>query len=102
VYPARLVFISFLHSQHAKGQMVEPLRAAGYDVVQFKLDRVCAPLAQRANIVQSRPDLTKLNNLIGQLSTDCTDFDTQVSRDEELLRARGLTGAFDKLKIVQH
>jgi hypothetical protein len=63
---------------------------------------MCSVGAASKHIVQSRPDLTKLNNLIGQLSTDCTDFDTQVSRDEELLRARGLTGAFDKLEIVQH
>lgn len=84
VYPSRLVFVSFLHSQHAEGQMVGPLKQDGYDVLQFKLDH-------------ARPDLTKLNNLVGQLALGSQDFDTQVTELETQLRNEGLQSAFEKL-----
>lgn len=84
IYPSRLVFVSFLHSQHAKGQMVEEMKDDGFDVIQFKLDR-------------SRPDLTKLNNLVGQLAIGANDFDTQVNQLEQQLRTDGLQSAFEKL-----
>ena len=42
VYNAKVVFVSFLRHQHAKGQMFEPMKADGFDVMQFKLDSVTA------------------------------------------------------------
>ena len=36
VHPARLVFVSFLRSQHAEGQMVSDLVKRGYQPLQFK------------------------------------------------------------------
>lgn len=57
VYPAKLVFISFLSHQHAQGQMYSVFVANNVpDVLQFKFNR-------------ARPDLTKIDNLIGLLST---------------------------------
>ncbi|CAF0885028.1 unnamed protein product [Adineta steineri] len=57
IYPAKLVFISFLSHQHAEGQMYSQFKNANVpDVLQFKFNR-------------ERPDLTKIDNLIGLLST---------------------------------
>ncbi|CAF3362913.1 unnamed protein product [Rotaria socialis] len=58
VYPAKLVFISFLDNQHDQGQMyTEFLNANVPDVIQFKFNG-------------KRPDLTKIDNLLGLLSID--------------------------------
>ncbi|CAF1232585.1 unnamed protein product [Rotaria sp. Silwood1] len=58
VYPAKLVFISFLDNQHDQGRMyTEFLNANVPDVIQFKFNG-------------QRPDLTKIDNLLGLLSTD--------------------------------
>jgi hypothetical protein len=41
VYPAALIFVSFLHSQHEQGQMYKMfVRENVPDVQQFKFDRV--------------------------------------------------------------
>ena len=55
VYPAALIFVSFLHSQHDQGQMYKMfVRENVTDVLQFKFDR-------------SRPDLTKLDSILGTI-----------------------------------
>nr|XP_054749411.1 uncharacterized protein LOC129254897 [Lytechinus pictus] len=64
---AKLVFISFLFSQHAVGQMVSALNADGIQPMQFKFSR-------------SRPDLTKLDSILGLLSTSTGDFKMEVDR----------------------
>eukprot|EP00057_Strongylocentrotus_purpuratus_P016336 XP_011670810.1 PREDICTED: uncharacterized protein LOC105441416 [Strongylocentrotus purpuratus] len=58
---AKLVFISFLDNQHAVGQMVKRLTADGIHPMQFKFSR-------------DRPDLTKLDSVLGLLSTSTGDF----------------------------
>ncbi|XP_066264746.1 uncharacterized protein [Branchiostoma lanceolatum] len=77
VYLAKMVFVSFLRGQHAEGQMVNALKLQGFDPLQFKLD-------------SSRPDLTKLDNLLGLLSMGSKSFDEQVTEMEELLTQKGL------------
>ena len=64
---AKLVFISFLRSQHAVGQMVSLLTADGIHPMQFKFSR-------------DRPDLTKLDSVLGLLSTSTGDFKKKVDR----------------------
>ncbi|XP_078618031.1 uncharacterized protein LOC144885788 [Branchiostoma floridae x Branchiostoma japonicum] len=77
VYPAKMVFVSFLRGQHAEGQMVNELKNQGLDPLQFKLD-------------SSRPDLTKLDNLLGLLSMESKSFDEEVTEMEEVLTQQGL------------
>ncbi|XP_019623383.1 PREDICTED: uncharacterized protein LOC109469324 isoform X1 [Branchiostoma belcheri] len=77
VYPAKMVFVSFLRGQHAEGQMVRELKQQNFDPLQFKLD-------------SSRPDLTKLDNLLGLLSMGSQSFDAQVTEMEEVLTQKGL------------
>ncbi|UJR17801.1 hypothetical protein I4U23_004700 [Adineta vaga] len=69
VYPAKLVFISFLAHQHDLGQMYKQFLEANVpDVTQFKFNR-------------QRPDLTKLDHLLGLLSTGSSElFDDRVAR----------------------
>ncbi|CAF1143594.1 unnamed protein product [Rotaria sordida] len=69
IYPAKLVFISFLSHQHARGQMYSEFQSANVpDVIQFVFSG-------------HRPDLTKLDNLLGLLSTVSSDsFDDQVGK----------------------
>ncbi|CAF1469800.1 unnamed protein product [Adineta ricciae] len=59
VYPAKLVFISFLAQQHNQGQMFKQFQEANIpDVIQFKFNR-------------QRPDLTKFDNFNAKLSINC-------------------------------
>ncbi|CAF3735633.1 unnamed protein product, partial [Rotaria sordida] len=69
VYPAKLVFISFLDNQHDQGQMyTEFLTANVPDVIQFKFNG-------------QRPDLTKIDSLLGLLSTDSSQtFNDQLEK----------------------
>ena len=77
VYPARLVFISFLEMS-GKGQMFQELRqkAPNLKPMQFKFNR-------------SRPDLTKLDNVFGLLSTEAKLFSMDVDKAETELSADG-------------
>ncbi|CAF5133670.1 unnamed protein product, partial [Rotaria sp. Silwood1] len=69
IYPAKLVFISFLRHQHAQGQMYKEFQDANVpDVIQFKFSG-------------ERPDLTKIDNLLGLLSTGSSEsFDDHVGK----------------------
>lgn len=60
VHPAKIVFVSFLEKDQQKGRMVQSLENLGIIPLQLRLD-------------QSRPDLSKLDALIGTLSAE-TDF----------------------------
>lgn len=64
VHPARLVLVSFLEP-NAKGQMAAALKALGINPVQFSLDG-------------RRPDLTRLDGLLGLLSTSTESFEAEV------------------------
>ncbi|XP_077977073.1 uncharacterized protein LOC144432683 [Glandiceps talaboti] len=86
VYPAKLVFVSFLRSQHSKGQMVTELQNNNINVLHFKLD-------------SNRPDLTKLDNLLGILSTGSSSFQDEVKKIASQLKAQGITNTFKKLKL---
>ena len=85
VYPARLVFVSFLRDQHAPGQMVPQLRTLGYSPLQFKLEG-------------SRPDLSKLDNLFGLLSSESASFDQELAATEQRIQTEGLAQVFGLLK----
>eukprot|EP00040_Diaphanoeca_grandis_P022271 m.119345 g.119345 ORF g.119345 m.119345 type:complete len:732 (+) comp28729_c0_seq1:180-2375(+) len=54
IYPAKLVFVSFLDANE-KGQMAQAVQRMGYEVVNFAFDKL-------------RPDLTKLDALLGTLA----------------------------------
>nr|XP_006823148.1 PREDICTED: uncharacterized protein LOC100371489 [Saccoglossus kowalevskii] len=84
VYPAKLVFVSFLSSQHSQGSMITALKNLGISALQFKLD-------------SNRPDLSKLDNLLGIFSTqDMVSFDEQVSIMKEKVKVQGILCAFRK------
>lgn len=87
VYPAKLVFVSFLHTQHAEGNMVSKLAREGISVLQFKLD-------------STKPDLTKLDNLIGLISSESTDFEQQVSKMEVEIKNQGMQKVFEQMILA--
>lgn len=64
-FPARATFISFI-PQREDGQMVRALRALELPHRQFKLD-------------QRRPDLTKIDNILGLMAVDGSLFDERVA-----------------------
>jgi len=76
VYPAKIVFVSFLQNPSEKGRMVLALENMGIIPLQFKLDG-------------KRPDLTKLDSLLGLLASESSMFPGQV---------KGLTAAYNKDK----
>lgn len=78
VYPAHLVFVSFLPDQHAPGRMVTELRQAGFSPIQFKFNA-------------HKPDLTKLDKLFGLLSSKTGTFEDQLTDIESRIRNDGLT-----------
>jgi len=65
VYPAKLVFVSFLENPNVKGRMVKALENMGIQVLQFRLDG-------------KRPDLTKMDTLLGLLSSESSYFPEEV------------------------
>ena len=86
VFPAKLVFVSFLRHQHATGHMVSQLETEGFKPLVFKLDG-------------SRPDLTKLDKLFGLLSSDTSTFTDEVSEMEAKIRMDGLLKTYQSLKL---
>ena len=88
VYPAQLIFVSFLNSQHSAGQMYEEfVRNNVPNVSQFKFDR-------------DRPDLTKLDSILGKLcSNSSSTFTSDVDRLENIIKTQGAVSAFQTLKI---
>ena len=77
VFPAYLVFVSFLADQHAPGKMVAELRQAGFSPMQFKFNA-------------SKPDLTKLDKLFGLLSSRTGTFEDQLTKLESDIKSQGL------------
>lgn len=86
VFPARLVFVSFLSNQHDNGQMVSDLRAYNFSPLQFKLDG-------------RRPDLTKLDKLFGLLSAESKTFEQDVDHTQVQIADIGLRSVFDGIKL---
>ena len=72
VYPARLVFVSFLENPKEKGRMVRALENLGITPLQFRLDA-------------RRPDLTKVDTLLGLLSAESHSFITRSTTVADLV-----------------
>jgi hypothetical protein len=79
VYPASLIFVSFLRSQHNQGQMYrEFVRENVPDVQQFKF---CG----------ARPDLTKLDTILGSICSKSSEtFGAYVENVESDIKSKGL------------
>lgn len=89
VYPASLIFVSFLGHQHNEGQMYREFKRENVsDVLQFKFDR-------------SRPDLSKLDSILGSLcSKDSQSFNGYVEQIESRLKTSSIAEIIQNLKIV--
>ncbi|CAF0709851.1 unnamed protein product [Brachionus calyciflorus] len=88
IYPASLIFVSFLGHQHSQGQMYSDfVRENVPDVLQFKFSR-------------SRPDLTKLDSILGTIcSRSSQSFSGHVEKIESNLRTNGLSKYFENMTI---
>jgi hypothetical protein len=87
VYPATLIFVSFLRTQHSEGQMYrEMVRESVADVKQFKFN-------------SQRPDLTKLDSILGEIcSKSSVSFEGYVERVESEIKANGLDQVDENLE----
>ena len=80
------VFVSFLGGGTEKGRMVAALEALGVTrVIQFRLEG-------------ARPDLTKLDTILGLLAAESSAFPAQVDVLREALAAGGLAGVMQRLQ----
>jgi len=80
------VFISFLGGGSEKGRMVRALESLGIDkIITFRLEG-------------SRPDLTKLDTILGLLASQCKQFPEQVQVLVEAFGSNGLNGIMERLK----
>merc|ERR1712142_751192 len=88
VYPANLYFVTFLmnSAKMQRYQMVDPLKAAGFKPLQFRLDR-------------NRPDMNKLSSILGLLSTHTVDFQDTLKATEDELERDGLAAIFKKMDL---
>jgi len=86
IYPSKIVFVSFLENPSEKGRMVTALENMGIVPLQFKLDG-------------KRPDLTKLDSLLGLLASESTFFPKQVQELKATVKEKGINGALDLLSI---
>jgi len=85
VYPAKLVLVSFLENPNSKGRMIRSLENMGLEIIQFRLDG-------------KRPDLTKMDSLLGLLSSESSFFPTQVTELSEIHLKLGLPGLVSSLQ----
>eukprot|EP00824_Muranothrix_gubernata_P023405 TRINITY_DN623_c0_g1_i5.p1 TRINITY_DN623_c0_g1~~TRINITY_DN623_c0_g1_i5.p1 ORF type:complete len:411 (+),score=74.20 TRINITY_DN623_c0_g1_i5:1025-2257(+) len=85
VYPARIVFVSFLENIHEKGRMVSALEALGIVPLQFRLDA-------------QRPDLRRLDALLGMLASEASFFATNADELAHRLQDMGLAHAVENLR----
>jgi hypothetical protein len=67
VYPAEVVFVSFLENVNRKGRMVSALESMGFSPIQFRLDG-------------RRPDLSKLDSLLGVISLRSQTWYSEIER----------------------
>jgi len=80
------VFISFLGGSAEKGRMVRALESMGINrIIQFRLEG-------------SRPDLTKLDTILGLLAAECKQFPQQVQALVDAYGLGGLSGILERLK----
>eukprot|EP01087_Luapelamoeba_hula_P024172 TRINITY_DN9107_c0_g1_i1.p1 TRINITY_DN9107_c0_g1~~TRINITY_DN9107_c0_g1_i1.p1 ORF type:complete len:718 (-),score=91.87 TRINITY_DN9107_c0_g1_i1:127-2004(-) len=83
VYPAKIVFVSFLENPLEKERMVKALEHMGIIPLQFRLDA-------------RRPDLTKVDTLLGLLASECSYFAVQAHALAKAISAGGPDGAFQR------
>lgn len=74
----KLVFVSFL-APTATGEMVSVLRRSNIPCIQFRLD-------------SKRPDLTRLDALLGTMGCETEDFSKQIAQLGAVLREKDLSG----------
>jgi len=80
------VFVSFLGGGAEKGRMVRALESHGIQkIIQFRLEG-------------SRPDLTKLDTILGLLAAESKQFPDQVKVLMEAYGMGGITGILERLK----
>jgi len=84
VYPSKIVFVSFLENPNNKGRMVTALENMGIEVLQFRLDG-------------RRPDLTKLDTLLGLLSSESSHFPLQVIELSKVFMDHGEDGLLKRI-----
>jgi len=84
VYPSKIVFVSFLENPNNKGRMVTALENMGIEVLQFRLDG-------------RRPDLTKLDTLLGLLSSESSHFPIQVIELSKVYMDHGEDGLLKRI-----
>jgi hypothetical protein len=80
VFPAKIVFVSFLPNPSEKGRMVTALESLGIPPLQFKLDG-------------KRPDLTKLDSLLGMLASESSFFPAQARDIAQVFKVGGWDAA---------
>jgi len=85
IYPAKIVFVSFLENPSEKGRMVKSLENMGIEVLQFRLDG-------------NRPDLTKMDTLLGLLSSESSFFGKQVKELAGLFQSKGFDSLVHRLR----
>ncbi|KAK3092936.1 hypothetical protein FSP39_009099 [Pinctada imbricata] len=83
VYPARLVFVSFV-DQTDPGQIVSELKGMGFNPLQFKFHRY-------------RPDLSKLDSLFALLSLESNTFEDELKATDAAIKEKGLEKVFQEI-----
>jgi len=86
VYPAKIVFVSFLENPNEKGRMVTALENMGIVPLQFKLDG-------------RRPDLTKLDSLLGLLASESSFFAKRAATIAAVIKEQGVQAAIEQLTL---
>lgn len=86
VYPAKIVFISFLRPA-APGEMVTELQAKDIPYLQFRMD-------------SSRPDQTKLDSLLALISTESQTFSDEIRDLAALLTSEGIKAVLARLEAT--
>jgi hypothetical protein len=88
VYPCRLVMVSFLENLQEKGRMVKALESFGINPIQFILDA-------------KRPDLTKLDKLLGLLCSETSFFIQKSISVSNLLKSKSFKEALESKMNVK-
>lgn len=88
VFPATLIFISFLRNQHDNGQMYDVFKKSEVpDVLQFKFSG-------------QRPDLSKLDSILGMISSkSSTNFEGFIEQLESDLKTKNVSKQMTNLNV---
>eukprot|EP00658_Telonema_sp_P-2_P026774 TRINITY_DN20839_c0_g1_i4.p1 TRINITY_DN20839_c0_g1~~TRINITY_DN20839_c0_g1_i4.p1 ORF type:complete len:288 (+),score=87.34 TRINITY_DN20839_c0_g1_i4:165-1028(+) len=81
----KLVLVSFLQNMAAETQLVRTLREAG----------VCDSVVSQFKFSQTRPDLTKIDAMLGLLSCDTNEFSDELGATVEVITEVGISGWLD-------